>query len=120
MKTKKRIFKLIGLVGLGIINLTFASCKTKVNADGIVFSKHHIPIPGAFVTFYYSVGGRSSVVGSIDAKTNSDGKFIFANKSTGHANSTIEQVHAAFPDSGAVTLDRGQFAVGPNMEIQLR
>src|ERR1044071_9750796 len=117
VKTKSLALKTFSLLGIALI---FASCKTKVNAGGIVLSKHGVPVPGATAELGYSVGGRSEEVGSIRTITNGAGKFAFVNKSTGHSHATIERARASFPDSGSVSLGPSEFVLGPDMELQLK
>jgi hypothetical protein len=100
------------------LGLSLASCATKVNADGTVFSKHNFPVEGAVISFQYSVGGKNEIQGDVRTTTGKDGKFAIST-TTGKRNCSIDQIIITH-DSGRVALMRNQFNLGSNMVITLQ
>ena len=53
-----------------------AACdKTEVAYNGVVYSRHRVPLPDQRVQFLYSTGNKNEITGRFIATTNSKGEF---------------------------------------------
>lgn len=109
------------LLFLTIIPFLFSCEKSEnINASGIIYSKHHVPMPFLTFTVDYSRGGKNEIAGSFTLITNENGFYAYGSKSRSYlfySNIThLEGMYINGKDSGSSS---GGFSRARDVEIIL-
>ena len=80
-------------------SLLVLSCRKKTEYSGTVFSRHHMPLPNATMTFAFGHGGKDVLDEYYHISTGANGSFIF----------NINLRHNAFLGAISVKSDSGNY-----------